>query len=673
MFFIKGKNLFGKIVFTISLFFLVLIFFGLTVCTASMNWNFISVSYKFSLFNTSTILLVLLLMLLFLLKPYFQNVKGISLLVFSYIVIIFISLIFIFGFDPNPSVDAENVIDEAIKWYETGYISGWYMQVYPYQYAMISFLKVLLSLFKNIEIVINVIRLINITALLVIDYVVFNITLEVTNEKYAGLASLMLSLMLFPEMLTTFVYGDLIGYAFAFVSLYLCIKNANTFRLKQFVLQIVTLFFGIYFRVPTIIIGIAQAIIIIFYYKKHKLYSIIGILVTIYFANNICALILENIYKIETYNLPLISRTAMSFDVYGMGIREPGWITSYTMDVTEKCLGDAACIKYESSKYLAEVFGMFIDNPRLGVDYLTRKFYSQWLIPDFEGFSLLKLDSVTNHASFGFGVTIADSYFIFFTTIWMKSLFMLIVLGACYAIFKIFMNRNTNNNCLFALTLILCGCFAYYWIGEVKARYVIPYVFIMIPLFAVGISYLFNTSAYLIKNNKYVSLITVISIVVLGVALYKDHKNSILPVLKYEAYTDTQELQQLVKGTYYQIPITITEKMELANVSLYLCNDSRLYDLYLQVDIIDESDTVVKSKVVDFNYQERGYIWKEVAMDSWLEEGNYIIQVSSSNTDNVGLSIILGEQYNYVNQDYLKINGYKSNYRANFKLYKNHY
>ncbi len=657
-----------KFVLVISALFLFLILIGQLLFTAQINWAHFSVTYFFTFINSSVILFVLLSIIFRFLRKKIFYISGKTLLYISALIILIISAFFIFVINPKLSVDAEEVMNVAQDWVNTGNVEGWYLKIHPYQFGLISLLRGLLIVFKDENAVILFFRIINVIALLVIDVVIYFVAKIITNDKNAGYATVIFSLLLFPEMLTTYVYGDLIGYAFAFVSLWLCLTNIDSFKLSKFVGQLIFLLLAIYFRLPTIIIGIAELIIAFIFFKQYKLFSTILLFFTLIFGNNLGEIILEQFYQVPTTNIPLIARTAMSFDYYGMGIREPGWNTSYALDITDKCLGDVNCIQNYSLTYLKEVFQLFISHPTIGVNFMARKFYSQWLIPDFEGYGLLRIDDFTQHQLFYLGNSIADSYFIFFSTIWMKAIFIFVVFTAFISILK---NINTKDKYIFSLALILCGCFSYYLIGEVKARYVIPFVFIMIPLCALWFDNEVFTLSSKFAINKATILLTIL--VLFSSKLLWEYKHVELPVVYKETFTDTATELSLQKDKYYQIPIKVTDDLRLSNISIYLSVDKCLDNTYLQVDIFDENQLLLTSASTTFDYQEVGYIWKSISIEGNLEPGNYTIQINSSNTDDVGLNIILGEQYSYIDQENIKINGFDTEYKANYKIYKNHY
>ena len=145
-----------------------------------------------------------------------------------------------------------------------------------------------------------------------------------------------------------------------------------------------------------------------------------------------------------------------------------------------------------------------------------------------------------------------------------------------------------------------------------------------------------------------------------------------LPVLEFGAYTDTQDKRSLKNGYYYQIPINTLETYQLTDVSLLLSSEVYLSGRYLQLDLLNEINEPIASNAVLVDTVGDN-IWVNIDLDVLLEKGKqYTLQISS-NSDDDSLKIVLGEQYGYINQEYLNLNGFQTTLKANYKLYRNHY
>ena len=79
--------------------------------------------------------------------------------------------------------------------------------------------------------------------------------------------------------------------------------------------------------------------------------------------------------------------------------------------------------------------------------------------------------------------------------IYQKALTILIYVGAFVAIIK---NRKNLNNELTLLFTIFIGGFMFHTIWEMKSRYTLPYVIMLIPISAIGIEYIVEK----MKNPK---------------------------------------------------------------------------------------------------------------------------------------------------------------------------
>lgn len=665
----KLIDYFSCLVLILALLYLGLILLGNVFFQASMNWSDVSVTYFNSFFCPVTLIAIIVsLVLLFGKLNVIKRLSGKSLLKVSILVTIVVSFYFIFSFNSNLSVDAEDIMNVALYWKETGMPKIDYLSLLPYQFGVTNFLYLLLVVFKTEANAILVFRIINVLALVSIDVVIFLFIRRLINEKYAGYGVLLLSLLIFPQALTCYVYGDLIGYVLAFISLYLCVANIEEFKINRLIVQSVLLLFAIYFRLPTIIIGITEVLVVIMYYKHNKILVLLGLLSVIILGNKSGELILNHIYEIKTANIPMVTRFVMSFDINYSGAREPGWFTGYAYSLHNQCHGDAKMMSKESLIYLNEIVDVFIKNPPYAINFLGRKFYSQWLIPDFETFSILKIDNFTQHQLFGIGSMLSDSYFIYFSTLFMKTVFLPVLV---YAFVGILFGFKDKKGVLMALLISIVGCGSYHFIAEVKARYVIPYATLFIPISVYGI-YKLRSSTYLSKINGVKSHIIGMCSLLCFFSIFYDYMRIDLPVLEFGAYTDTQDKRSLKNGYYYQIPINTLETYQLTDVSLLLSSEVYLSGRYLQLDLLNEISEPIASNAVLVDTVGDN-IWVNIDLDVLLEKGKqYTLQISS-NSDDDSLKIVLGEQYGYINQEYLNLNGFQTTLKANYKLYRNHY
>ena len=237
------------------------------------------------------------------------------------------------------------------------------------------------------------------------------------------------------------------------------------------------------------------------------------------------------------------------------------------------------------------------------------------------------------------------------------------------------MTRKVQNNLVLLLGLIILGGFSYHLLFEAKARYVIPYILLMIPLSIYGIQLLYKKQLICeVRKRIYNKLAVKISPIIICIitAIYSFYTTT-LPTVYFEGYTDTQTFYQLTAGLYYSYPVDIHDKIELTSVSILTYNEV-LADAQsvVQLDIINEKNEIIKTTSLSA---------RQVLNQSWtiftfepvrLDPGTYKFQFTSNNPKNNNFGIILGNQYSYVNQENILVNGYDTKLQGNIKIYKNH-
>lgn len=661
-----------SIVCILGLFYIGLILVGNIFFDASMRFFDAKFTYSASFFRFETFFSLACILFIVFSKSISFKINSKQLLFLSNVLIVIISLFFIFTFDAIVSVDAKDIVDVANDWYINNNLSTEYLEIYPYQFGIIQLLYLLFKVFHYEESVILCVRLINIFCLIVINTTLFNIL-----KRFFSTNIQCIYLVLFPFCLVfcglaSYVYGDIIGFTFAFVSLYFCLENTKQFKVTNLLMQLLFILLGIYFRLPSSIIAVAEIIIVLISSLRirEKAILILTTMVVLVLGLKIGALVCLFVYNFQTYDLPFVSRLAMGFDVSYGGPREPGWYSGYTVNLYNIYNKDSAAISLQSKQDLLYDFTYLLSNPRFAINFISRKFYSMWLLPDFEIYSVLRAEELLTYPLFGSSIAVSGSVLMYFLNLVFSISFLVIEFFAFFGVINTYKNKNLS---MFSFVLIFVGGLSYHMLFEAKARYVIPFAMCLLPLMCDGIRYLRDymlqkTVTNKIRCSKLVTVITSAFLIVLF--LFQFNKQD-LPIVYYEAYTDTQTNVILTPGKYYQIPVSIDENIHLNRVCLYMYhNDNIDENTFIQLDILDENGINISSSVINANELDM-YDWPSFKFDNVnLTNGNYLFQVSANNVAELDFGIICGEQYSYINQDYISLNGYSTNLRANIKLYR---
>ena len=384
---------------------------------SSMDFRTLEFSYSYNLFSASNVVGVLLLIIYFLLpiKIYIPNNNRFIHGVLSLLVIV--SSLFIWCLiDPNKPGDSLDIYNSALNWYRTGSPENGYIDLYPYQFGLIYLVYILITIFKSEILVTGFFRFLNLLSLLVIANILLCFAKKLASYQYASMRLFVLLFCAFfvPFMLVTFMYGDLIGFAFGLISVW-CYQRYSELRENRFWLFVSAIFLvgGMYFRLNTSIIGLAIAIHAVIYEPsiKNKIFTSCLFVVAIILGINLGKMILLLLFNVRTHEVPAIARLAMGLDAYGAGLREPGWYNSYYMNLVAKYGHNLNAISNQARIDLLDSFKHFISDPSYFFYFMGRKFASMTTLSDFEGFTVNFISYENTYRFLWF--TIPGSYFIY--------------------------------------------------------------------------------------------------------------------------------------------------------------------------------------------------------------------------------------------------------------------
>ena len=208
---------------------------------------------------------------------------------------------------------------------------------------------------------------------------------------------------------------------------------------------------------------------------------------------------------------------------------------------------------------------------------------------------------------------------------------------------------------------------------EAKARYLIPYVLLLIPIasqvYPLMKSYVSEKLKFTTIIRNRLSLFLFFGSILLAILNFFYSK---LPVLYFEGYTDTLQKTYLNLGTYYQYPIHFEKDVELTDVSILTFNEENsTKNCYIQLDLLDLNMEILSSQVIEaFRIQDQS--WTTFDINLHIDAGSYFIQVSTNNETEMEFGILTGEQYSYVNEENMMLNGFEQNMKGNIKIYVNH-
>lgn len=410
-----------------------------------------------------------------------------------------------------------------------------------------------------------VIRYINVFSIAIITFMLYKITNIIYKDERRNKIVILFSLLFiqFP-LLSTFVYGDIIGLMFVLIAVYqtLCVIKKEKNKILHSVFAGISMGFAILVRTNYSIFLIATIIYLIFNiikeiiktkYDKENIDNIKSNIIKIIFGIIIiCILSISPINIIKKYmeskypddivsnrSHPLVSYLLMGARTK-IDYASHGWWSAEIIELWNKYIGENTAktkeelrtyletvkkdgsgfekLKKEQWKEYFELIKNYIKKPNTMFDFYSEKILSMWTETTFQ--SIWTNDVMFRMKIYDadiLGKTAKELYFGNTREIYQeycKALIILIYFGAFIEILnnrKIIKdgeekynidNRFINMEKLY-LTIIFLGGFAFHILWEAKSRYIIPYVIILFPL-ATGL-------IDVIINNKIVNKIKLLN------------------------------------------------------------------------------------------------------------------------------------------------------------------
>lgn len=161
--------------------------------------------------------------------------------------------------------------------------------------------------------------------------------------------------------------------------------------------------------------------------------------------------------------------------------REAGWYGETIVPAWE----NAKKSRKEYPKLIKKRFNKFIDKPLYFLDFYRRKITSGWADPTFQsvwyGIKYENKDAQLQkiYSSSKYKVMI----------IYLRALSIIIFGFALYALWS---NKKKISEENLLLVVIFLGGFFFHILWEMKSRYTMPYLIILIPLASIGVSHFLN-------------------------------------------------------------------------------------------------------------------------------------------------------------------------------------
>lgn len=389
-----------------------------------------------------------------------------------------------------------------------------------------------------------VIRYINVFSIAIITFMLYKITNIIYRDERRNKIVILFSLLFiqFP-LLSTFVYGDIIGLMFVLIAVYqtLCVIKKEKNKILHSVFAGISMGIAILVRTNYSIFLIATIIYLIFNiikeiiktkYDKENIDNIKSNIIKIIFGIIIiCILSISPMNIIKKYmeskypddivsnrSHPLVSYLLMGARTK-IDYASHGWWSAEIIELWNKYIGENKAktkeelrtyletvkkdgsgfekLKKEQWKEYFELIKNYIKKPNTMFDFYSEKILSMWTETTFQ--SIWTNDVMFRMKIYDADVlrrTAKELYFGNTREIYQEYCKALIILIYFGAFIEILNNRkiikddeekyNVNNRFVnmekLYLVIIFLGGFAFHILWEAKSRYIIPYVIILFPL-----------------------------------------------------------------------------------------------------------------------------------------------------------------------------------------------
>lgn len=380
----------------------------------------------------------------------------------------------------------------AIQFLQNNYqafTAGGYLYMYPFQLGFTAIMELIYRVFGVENFI--VFELLNILCVAGIVWTIPKITEELFGDEKIYQIAAMLSMGMLPLfLLSTFIYGDIPGWYMAVNAIYYMIRYLKTDRWVEILKVSVWLSAGIVMKSNLNIMLVAAVIVIVLHAFERKDIKLLLGAIAIVIISQLGVLTVNGIYSLRIGEkipdgIPKIAWVAMGMQKPYEDGSAAGWYNGYNWDVYTQNGYDNELTKEACIANMKQSLQHFAEQPKSAVRFFYDKFSSQWNDPSF--MSLLTNEwysrnvepqsSLAEFFLYGLGRTLL--LFI------MNSYHFLIFAGTAVFCLRSFRSWSLSKA---YLMLNIFGGMLFHMLWEAKARYVLVYFILMVPLAAWGCS-----------------------------------------------------------------------------------------------------------------------------------------------------------------------------------------
>lgn len=372
-----------------------------------------------------------------------------------------------------------------------------YIEKYPNQMGTIFTFGTIYKIFRTTNY--RLIQYINVIANIMTIIFMYLILKKIEKKyKVSKIAYFVMTLTFIPLiLLTTYVYGDYLGLAFSIIGLYFIIDYKQKRNIVKLLLSAIFMSLSYFTKMNYIIVILAIIIYLGLYLiqekeKKNIVKCLIDIIVFMIIA--IVPFNLVKSYCSNKYQYDKDQAIPTSVWVY-LGMNESYRANGWYSDLAGEAWEDTKLAHTTYPQKIKIRVKDLIKHPIYTSKFYWKKTVSGWIDPYFQSIwynvGPENKDQVMNEIMSSKQYKAGEVY--------QKAIMILIYGGAFVTIIK---NRKNLSNELILIFTIFIGGVLFHTVWEMKSRYTLPYVIMLIPASSIGIQYIVEKTNFKTRKTK---------------------------------------------------------------------------------------------------------------------------------------------------------------------------
>lgn len=385
--------------------------------------------------------------------------------------------------------DPRSVFQAALEVKRGDYSSfakGGYMYIYPHQLGLLVF-DLLLSCIAETP---AVNFCVNLLLVLGVNFVVWQISKELFEEKLIHLLTLVLCFAFFPQLFfIMFAYGQIPGLFFLALAFFFTLRFCRTNRFSHLAGMLLSIALSVILRKNNLIGGMAIMIFLMLHFirtgRAKAVVAALAVLVCLFAPGRALQTAFERLSASKLDNgCPNILWMAMGTDIDNR-VRGPGWYDHSSFLIHQEADHDAQAAAALGREKLQANLKKIAGEPRKAAVFFHHKFISTWCEPLYQSLwsgPIQMREQPETHTPF-LNSLYSDGYCEYLAETGAHFLSVLLYAGVC--LFLLGVQKTERGWELILLYFIGGVLFHFFW--ETKSQYVYPYVFCLLPFAACGI------------------------------------------------------------------------------------------------------------------------------------------------------------------------------------------